>query len=194
MDRSSRRTAGTTDTGGSRGRTSRRHREVASAQGVGRGPVLVHSSSFDPSPDTRDPFAEDVLHGRRSRASGQPVFRRTGSWPHRSGGCDDGPVPLDVELAEIRDFLAALEPFRSLPADVLEALPARLSIVYRRRGDVVLAAGTTPAELLVVRSGAVELRDPDGELVERAGAGLCVGGSALARGTAQPVEIGRAHV
>ena len=96
-------------------------------------------------------------------------------------------MPLDVELAEIRDFLAAHEPFSSLPADVLEALPARLSIVYRRRGDVVLAAGTTPAELLVVRSGAVELRDPDGELVERAGAGLCVGGSALARGTAQPV-------
>lgn len=76
-------------------------------------------------------------------------------------------MPLNVELAEIRDFLADHVPFDSLPAAVLESLPPRLSIGYHRRGSVVLARGGTPVELLVVRSGAVELRDPDGELVER---------------------------
>jgi CBS domain-containing protein len=98
-------------------------------------------------------------------------------------------VPLNVELAEIRDFLAAHVPFDSLPAAVLESVPPRLSIGYHRRGSVVLVQGSTPVELLVVRSGAVELRDPDGELVERGAAGTCVGGAALATGTPQPVTV-----
>ena len=98
-------------------------------------------------------------------------------------------MPLNVELAEIRDFLAAHAPFDSLPAAVLESVPPRLSIGYHRRGSEVLAAGSTPVELLVVRSGAVDLRDPDGELVERGAAGTCVGGAALASGTPQPVTV-----
>ena len=95
-------------------------------------------------------------------------------------------MALDVELAEIRDFLAEHPPFSWLPASVLAALPARLSIVYRRRGSVVLPDGAIPAELLVVRSGAVELREPEGHLVERGGAGTCLGGTALRAGTPQP--------
>jgi CBS domain-containing protein len=98
-------------------------------------------------------------------------------------------VPLNVELAEIRDFLAAHAPFDSLPDAVLESLPPRLSIGYHRRGTVVLAEGSTPVELLVVRSGAVELRDRDGELVERGAAGTCIGGAALATGSPQPVTV-----
>ena len=95
-------------------------------------------------------------------------------------------MALDVELAEIRDFLAEHPPFGWLPAPVLAALPARFSIVYRRRGTVVLAAGDIPTELLVVRSGAVELRDPEGHLVERGAAGTCLGGTALRAGIPQP--------
>ncbi|GAB3026098.1 histidine kinase [Nocardioides flavus (ex Wang et al. 2016)] len=98
-------------------------------------------------------------------------------------------MPLNVELAEIRDFLASHAPFDSLPAAVLESVPPRLSVGYHRRGTVVLAEGSTPAELLVVRSGAVELRDRDGELVERGAAGTCVGGAALATGAPQPVTV-----
>lgn len=97
-------------------------------------------------------------------------------------------MALDVELAEIRDFLAEHPPFGWLPAPVLEALPARLTITYRRRGSVVLPAGVPPSELLVVRSGAVELRDPDGLLVERGAAGTCLGGTALRAGVPQPAE------
>ena len=98
-------------------------------------------------------------------------------------------MPLNVELAEIRDFLADHAPFDSLPDAVLESIPPRLSIGYHRRDTVVLAEGSTPAELLVVRSGAVELRDPDGELVERGAAGTCIGGAALATGAPQPVTV-----
>jgi CBS domain-containing protein len=98
-------------------------------------------------------------------------------------------VALAVELAEIRDFLAAHAPFDSLPASVVDSIPRRLSVGYHRRGAVVLADGVTPDELLVVRSGAVELRDPDGELVERGGVGTCIGGTALATGAPQPFTV-----
>lgn len=98
-------------------------------------------------------------------------------------------MPLDVELAEIRDFLAAHAPFDTLPGAVLESLPPRLAVGYHRRGTVVLAEGAVPDELLVVRSGAVELRDRDGELVERGAAGTCIGGAALATGGPQPVTV-----
>src|SRR5690606_24043501 len=54
----------------------------------------------------------------RCRAADSSGRRVCGSTASPSRSCDDGPVPLDVELAEIRDFLAAHEPFSSLPADV----------------------------------------------------------------------------
>lgn len=94
-------------------------------------------------------------------------------------------MPLDVELAEIRDFLASHPPFSDLPAAELTALPARLAVEYRRRGAVVLTAGERPAALSVVRSGAVETRDADGVLVDRGGVGTLIGESLLT-GAAQP--------
>lgn len=87
---------------------------------------------------------------------------------------------VDVELTEVRDNLAAHPPFDSLPAAVIDSLPSRLSVGYHRGGTVVLAEGSTTVEFLLVRSGAVELRNPDGDLVERGGAGTCIGGTALA--------------
>ncbi|WP_110240550.1 putative nucleotidyltransferase substrate binding domain-containing protein [Nocardioides gilvus] len=98
-------------------------------------------------------------------------------------------MALDVELAEIRDFLASHAPFDRLPPNVLESLPSRLSIGYHRRGSVVLAEGSTPTELLVVRSGAVEFRDTDGNLFERGSAGTCIGGGALATSSPQPLGV-----
>lgn len=50
-------------------------------------------------------------------------------------------MPLNVELAEIRDFLSSHAPFDSLPAAVLESVPPRLSICYHRRDTVVLLGG-----------------------------------------------------
>lgn len=98
-------------------------------------------------------------------------------------------MALDVELAEIRDFLASHAPFADLPAEELTALPARFGVVYRRRGATVLAAGAEVEELLLVRSGAVEVRDVEGRLLERGGAGTTVGGQALVSGTPQVGDV-----
>lgn len=96
-------------------------------------------------------------------------------------------MALDVELREIRDFLAAHAPFDELPPEVLSALPARLAVEYFRRGSLLLGLRAEPAEVLVVRSGAVEARDADGVLVERGDAGTWVGADALV--SEQPSEL-----
>ncbi|GAA1476128.1 cyclic nucleotide-binding/CBS domain-containing protein [Nocardioides aestuarii] len=98
-------------------------------------------------------------------------------------------MALDVELAEIRDFLASHPPFDHVPVEELTPLLSRLSIDYRRRGSLVLAGGSEVSELLVVRSGAVELRDAADRLVERGGAGTTVGGEALVTGAPQSGDV-----
>ncbi|MFK5635035.1 MULTISPECIES: DUF294 nucleotidyltransferase-like domain-containing protein [unclassified Ornithinimicrobium] len=85
---------------------------------------------------------------------------------------------MDVELAEVRDFLAEHPPFDVLPPEVLAGLPARCSLRYARRGSTVLRAGQLNDRLFVVRSGAVDISD-DGQLVDRVGAGGSFGMSAL---------------
>ncbi len=98
-------------------------------------------------------------------------------------------MALDVELAEIRDFLASHPPFDHVPVEELTRLLPRLSVDYRRRGSLVLAGGSEVTELLVVRSGAVELRDATDRLVERGGAGTTVGGEALVTGAPQSGDV-----
>ncbi|MDP3891345.1 putative nucleotidyltransferase substrate binding domain-containing protein [Nocardioides sp.] len=98
-------------------------------------------------------------------------------------------MALDVELAEIRHFLARHPPFEDLPARVLDSLPSRLGVEYYRRGSVVLPRATVPPELLVVRSGAVEVLDGDGVLVERGEVGTCHGGRALTEGRASGEQV-----
>ena len=85
---------------------------------------------------------------------------------------------MDVELAEIRDFLAQHAPFDALPEEVLDGLPARCTLRYARRGSAILRAGGRGDRLWVVRSGAVDITD-EGRLVDRLGAGGCFGMSAL---------------
>ena len=86
---------------------------------------------------------------------------------------------MDVELAEIRDFLARHAPFDDLPAAALAELPRRMTVRYARRGTHVLEPDTDPDGLYVVRSGAVDLVDATGELMERVGAGGAFGIAAL---------------
>lgn len=88
---------------------------------------------------------------------------------------------MDVELAEIRDFLAQHPPFDELPEGVLDALPARCTLSYARRGSQVLRAGQRGDRLFVVRSGAVDITD-EGQLVDRVGAGGAFGMSAVVEG------------
>ncbi|WP_122262842.1 putative nucleotidyltransferase substrate binding domain-containing protein [Ornithinimicrobium cerasi] len=85
---------------------------------------------------------------------------------------------MDVELAEVRDFLAGHAPFDVLPDAVLEDLPRRCTLRYARRGTEILRAGERNDRLLVVRSGAVDITD-EGQVVDRVGAGGSFGMSAV---------------
>ena len=86
---------------------------------------------------------------------------------------------MDVELAEVRDFLARCAPFDELPADQLDRLPARLGQRYHRRGSVIVEAGAANDTLHIIRSGAVEVCDPDGTLLDARDEGDCFGYSTL---------------
>jgi CBS domain-containing protein len=71
---------------------------------------------------------------------------------------------MEVELLEIRQFLAQRNPFNYLSAELLDELPQDIEIRYLRRGSPF-----PPREnhLYIVRSGAVEILDRDGELCEK---------------------------
>ena len=95
----------------------------------------------------------------------------------------------DVELTEIREFLSAHAPFETLPASVLGTLPGRLSMRYFRRGSAVIERGLDNHHLYVVRSGAVDIHDEHGELVERAGVGECLGSITLVLGNPSTYQV-----
>lgn len=89
---------------------------------------------------------------------------------------------MDAETAEIRDFLNRYHPFDLLPEEVLAQLARSLEITYVRRGTVLTDPGKTMEVLYVIRTGAVETRDPSGTLLARLGEGEYCGARALLRG------------
>jgi len=89
---------------------------------------------------------------------------------------------MSVELAEVRDFLARHAPFSELPAPVLDALPARLTARYFRRGSTLVAVGQHNDTMFILRSGAVDIKDAHGALVERADEGACFAMSSVMSG------------
>lgn len=86
---------------------------------------------------------------------------------------------MDVELTAIRDFLSSCAPFDELPPAPLNRLPGTLSQRYHRRGSVIIEAGTHNDTLHIIRSGAVEVCDRDGTLLEARDRGDCFGYSSL---------------
>lgn len=86
---------------------------------------------------------------------------------------------MDVELAEVRQFLARCAPFDELPGELLDHLPQKLSQRYHRRGAVILDAGEANDILHIIRSGAVEVCDPAGALLDARDEGDCFGYSTL---------------
>ncbi len=80
---------------------------------------------------------------------------------------------MDIELQEIRDFIAAQPPFSALNSEALAGLPRRVTIRYLRRGaPFPPQEGTdTPPQFYLVRSGAIELRDAQGLLLDKLGEG-----------------------
>jgi CBS domain-containing protein len=86
---------------------------------------------------------------------------------------------MDVELSEVRDFLARHAPFDVLPEEVLDGIPRQCTLRYARRGTVVLEVGQQGEGLYVVRSGAVDVVDESGTLIERVDTGSAFGMSSL---------------
>ena len=91
---------------------------------------------------------------------------------------------MGVELLEVRDFLAQHAPFDMLPPGALGQVPRQCTLRYARRGTVVLDVGDRGAGLYVVRSGAVDVVDESGGLLERIGTGAAFGMSSLLEGRA----------
>jgi CBS domain-containing protein len=78
---------------------------------------------------------------------------------------------MEIELLEIRDFLAQRPPFDALSNELLDTLPRQLEIRYLRRGNNFPPKNITQSELYIIRSGAVELLDNNDNLVEKLGEG-----------------------
>lgn len=86
---------------------------------------------------------------------------------------------MDVELDQIRDFLAQHQPYQDLPPEVLDEVPARLQVAYFRRGAVVIELGARNEHAHILRSGAVDILDSLGELADRDAAGDTFGLSSV---------------
>jgi CBS domain-containing protein len=99
---------------------------------------------------------------------------------------------MDVELIEIREFLASHAPFDRLPDAVLDTLPQRLTVRYLRRGSAFPPTDDPEPCLYIMHRGAVELRDTDGGLISKLAEGdLCpspCGGSDMAKLSGQTAE------
>ncbi len=89
---------------------------------------------------------------------------------------------MDVELLEIRDFLAAHHPFDQLPDGALSSMVSTIEIRYFKRESVVLEPEQAIDHLHILRSGAVEVTGPEGELLARLGEGDLFGYRALLEG------------
>lgn len=86
---------------------------------------------------------------------------------------------MSVEVEEVTGFLAEHEPFSHLPSDALTAISASMTMRYIRRGTTVIEAGQRNDTLHVIRSGAMDVLDSEGGLLDRREPGLSFGYSTL---------------
>ncbi len=75
------------------------------------------------------------------------------------------------ELPEITRFLCELQGFEDLDEKQLSAAAKAMQIGYYKAGSQVLTIGATNKQLHILRSGALELRNAEGDLVMRAAEG-----------------------
>lgn len=76
---------------------------------------------------------------------------------------------MEVELLEIRDFVASHHPFDTLPVDVIDNITPALTIRYLRRGREFPPKDETDKVLYLIRRGAVSLFDVKGRLLSKLG-------------------------
>ncbi|MEZ9786730.1 putative nucleotidyltransferase substrate binding domain-containing protein [Vibrio breoganii] len=86
---------------------------------------------------------------------------------------------MEVELLEIKQFLAQYPPFTDLPDEVLSQISLETEISYIRKGDAVVSLGEAISDFFVVRSGVVEISKRNGSLFNRLDEGAVFGQLAL---------------
>ncbi len=74
---------------------------------------------------------------------------------------------MEIELLEIRNFLAECMPFSLLSDEQLDLLPEQFQVRYLRRNSAFPPADNKDKFLYIVRSGAIEIRDNEDNLVNR---------------------------
>lgn len=86
------------------------------------------------------------------------------------------------ELQPISEFIKAQVPFDSLSAAALDRCCKSLSVGYYSKASAIVPLDETHPQLYIVRSGAFEVRDNDGELLDRLGEGDYFGFPSLLSG------------
>lgn len=86
---------------------------------------------------------------------------------------------MSNELEATRAFLKTCHPFDMLPDEELETLPGKLGLSKAKKGAVIISPGNDCNELYILRSGAVETRNPDGQLLARLSEGEAFGVHAM---------------
>jgi CBS domain-containing protein len=87
------------------------------------------------------------------------------------------------ELPEIAQFLSGLPGFDALNESQVNVAAASIQVGYYRSGSDVLHIGDENRQLHIVRSGALDLNNAEGELVTRVAEGDCFGFPSLMNAT-----------
>lgn len=93
-------------------------------------------------------------------------------------------MTVSVEVAAVRDFLAECTPFDELPDEQLTLAASRVQIAYYRAGESAGILDYANPCLFVVRSGAFEVRNSEGQLLDRVEPGGYFGYPSLLTGDA----------
>jgi CBS domain-containing protein len=89
---------------------------------------------------------------------------------------------MSSALADVEKFLAEMPPFDLLDPPLRRRAAASIEAVYRRKGAVLLEIGDSNNMLHIVRRGAVEAHDRQGNFVDRYGEGESFGLQSLLSG------------
>lgn len=89
---------------------------------------------------------------------------------------------MTVSPDSVESFLSAQHPFQHLSKDALNQLTQSISVVYRSEGDQSDLIDIEEPRLYVLRHGAVDLYDRQGELIDRLDPGACFGFALLLTG------------
>ncbi|MEH6616279.1 MAG: DUF294 nucleotidyltransferase-like domain-containing protein [Porticoccus sp.] len=93
-------------------------------------------------------------------------------------------MTISVEVSAVRDFLSQNTPFDQLSEAQLTHASTRVQIAYYRAGDTTDILDYSNPRLYVVRSGAFEVRDNEGQLLDRVEPGGYFGYPSLLTGGA----------